>query len=161
SSIQYAALASVLSTEESTGCWTFSDSFLDALRGAPQVDLNGDGVVTFDEAARYSRGEMSFFDSQTASSGAGNAFKPEWRMAATENKKSNPRVGEYVEVLRKNGQERARIDDFKDGKFSVRFASPAERRAEWVAEDQIKAVKPEPAPAEGAKLAVGAQVKVE
>src|SRR6185369_2065719 len=107
SSIQYAALASVLSTEESTNCWTFSDSFLDVLRGAPQADLNGDGVVTFDEAARYSRGEMEFFDSQTASSATANGFSTDWRIAEASGRKAHARVGEYVAVVRKDGRERA------------------------------------------------------
>lgn len=65
-----------------------------------------------------------------------------------------PRDGQWQKAL---------IGDFKDGQFSVRFASPAERQEAWVAEGSIRAVKEEPDAAANppAPLTTGTAVKVE
>ena len=158
--IEYACLSSVLASETSTACWTFSDSLLDVLEGAPQADLNRDGVVTLGEAAQYIKGEMAFFDEQTATSFISRGLSPEWRVSISENQKSNNRVGEHVEIFQNAGLRRAQIEDFKDGKFQVRFASTAEREEAWVPESSIRTMKTEPK-TPTAVLVVGEAVRVE
>jgi len=161
--VQYACFASVENKETSTGCWTFSDSLLNALEGAPFVDVNGDGAITQDETAKYIHAEMAFFDDQTAASCVTNGFKPTFRLAAPERKSAHTRLGENVEA-KQNGQwQKALIEDFKDGEFKVYFSSTADRQEIWVPERNIRSLKAPRTPGENppAILSAGMAVKVE
>ena len=62
----YAALASSLASEISTGHWTFTESLIAAFSGEPRVDLGHDGVITFDDLARFTEAEMAFAEGQLA-----------------------------------------------------------------------------------------------
>ena len=155
--VEYAVLTSVIGNETSTGNWTFSDSLLDVLEGKAQADLDGDGAVTFDEAAKYIRGEMRFFDEQTAASSHGAKLPPEFKLAVAE-KKGDKRIGEHVEVLYEGDWYRALVEDVKDGKLHVRYATTVAREEDWVAEKDVRAFAAGKAPTE---LKVGSKAQVE
>ena len=155
----YAVLTSVANRETSTGNWTFSDSLLDVLEGRPQVDLDGDGVITFDEASRYIRSEMRFFDEQTSAASRGGKLPAEFKLAVAQ-PKSDKRIGEHVEVLYEGEWWRAIIESVKDGKVHVRYASAAAREEGWVADKDVRAFNADAKPA-GPGLIVGAKAQVE
>lgn len=62
----YAALASSLASEISTGHWTFTDALIAAFSGEPRVDVGHDGRVTLGELARFAEEEMAFAEGQLA-----------------------------------------------------------------------------------------------
>ncbi len=62
----YAALTSSKASESSTGNWTFSDCFLDALRGEIYLDANHDGVLSLAEVGTELGRQMNFVDHQKA-----------------------------------------------------------------------------------------------
>ena len=155
--IDYACLTSVAAGDTSTNCWTFSDSLLDVLEGKPQADLDGGGVVTFGEAAHFIDDEMRFFDEQTAASSHLGKVQNNFRLAVVKQPKSDKRIGERVEVLYEGEWWRALIEDVKDGKVKVYYASAAMREEGWVAEKDIREFKAKPAKA----LAAGMKVNVE
>lgn len=62
----YAALTSSKASESSTGNWTFSDCFLDALHGEGYLDGNHDGVLSLSEVGSELGRQMQFVDQQKA-----------------------------------------------------------------------------------------------
>ncbi|MFN8608015.1 MAG: caspase family protein [Vulcanimicrobiota bacterium] len=62
----YAALTSSKASETSTGNWTFSDCFLDALRGEVYLDANHDGVLSLAEVGQELGRQMEFVEKQKA-----------------------------------------------------------------------------------------------
>jgi hypothetical protein len=75
----YAALASSLASEISTGHWTFTESLIAAFSGEPRVDVGHDGTITLAELARFTEEEMAFAEGQLAPFGAG-AVSPAWTL---------------------------------------------------------------------------------
>ena len=157
SSIEYGCLTSVLAGDTSTANWTFSDSLLDVLDGAPQADFDGDGVITFDEAAKYINGEMRFFDEQSAASSHSGKWPGGFKLAGAEAPKADKRIGEHVEVLYEGEWWRAMIESVDHGKVKVYYASPAKREEGVVEQKDVRVYKETPP----APLAVGSKVQVE
>ena len=62
----YAALASSLASEISTGHWTFTESLIAAFSGEPRVDVGHDGAITLADLARFTEEEMAFAEGQLA-----------------------------------------------------------------------------------------------
>ncbi len=62
----YAALASSLASEISTGHWTFTESLIAAFSGEPRVDVGHDGSITLADLARFTEEEMAFAEGQLA-----------------------------------------------------------------------------------------------
>lgn len=71
SSRPYAALASSLASEISTGHWTFTESLIAAFSGEPRVDVGHDGRVTLADLAQFAEEEMAFAEGQLAPFRAG------------------------------------------------------------------------------------------
>lgn len=62
----YAALASSLASEISTGHWTFTESLIAAFSGEPRVDVGHDGRIELQDLARFTEAEMAFAEGQLA-----------------------------------------------------------------------------------------------
>lgn len=77
----YAALASALADEESTGAWTFTDCLLEALNGNAELDRDKDGTISLAELAKYIRKQMQEVDNQKSDFGHGENFDPAMRLA--------------------------------------------------------------------------------
>lgn len=79
--ISYGCLASVESSKESTGNWTFSEALLRALTGSSRVDKDGDKKIVFQEAADFIASEMAFLEKQKSASGTTGRFSPRLKLA--------------------------------------------------------------------------------
>ncbi|MFO0747141.1 MAG: caspase family protein [Myxococcota bacterium] len=59
-----ASLTSAAAQSESTGNWTYSQTLIDALRGAPLLDADGDGTITLAEVAGEAKEALKFREGQ-------------------------------------------------------------------------------------------------
>ena len=97
SGVQWACVTSVSGRNNSSGEWTYTDCLIRALRGDPQIDLDGNGIITIDELRKYVESEMAFVEQQRSASSMASDFEPEYAIART----TGPRdaaVGRHVEV---------------------------------------------------------------
>lgn len=93
----YAALTSSKASESSTGNWTFSDCFLDALRGEIYLDANHDGVLSLAEVGTELGRQMNFVDHQKARTQYSANFRGKTEFIRANGKK-RPGEGELVRV---------------------------------------------------------------
>jgi hypothetical protein len=98
-----ACLTSAHSHSLSTGSWTFTECLLQALRGDPQLDLDGDGRVCLDELARHAEREMAFRHGQKSVFAAAAGFDPRMPLARATGKRDE-RLGRHVEVRGEDGK---------------------------------------------------------
>jgi hypothetical protein len=109
--VAYAALGSSLSTVTSTGAWTFTNCWIDAIEGRKPVDLDGDGILRLDELARYAERRLGFIDGQVSSFAVANGFPSTFELGRTRPRR-HPREGEFVEAPNLEGDRvRAEIVD--------------------------------------------------
>lgn len=139
SRVSYACLTSSLSSEISTGNWTFTLGVLEGFRGSPLVDDNGDGTVELAELGRYVEEEMPFEEEQLATF---HNFADPLRIAPA-GKKKHPRLGERLEVEWKKKWWKAKLVDEKDGKFLVDWVQAPPKDNEWVTPSRLRPFKPE------------------
>jgi hypothetical protein len=92
-----ACLASTFGRNESTGRWTFTNALLQAFRGDPQLDFNGDGDVTLGELSKYVERKLAFFHGQRSVLQADDGFAD--MVLAKAKGKRNPKLSGLVEVL--------------------------------------------------------------
>lgn len=93
----YAALTSSKASESSTGNWTFSDCFLDALHGEGYLDDNHDGVLTLSEVGSELGRHMEFVDKQKARTQYSTRFRGKTEFIKV-NPVKRPGEGELVRV---------------------------------------------------------------
>lgn len=93
----YAALTSSKASESSTGNWTFSDCFLDALRGEVYLDANHDGVLSLSEVGNELSRQMEFVEKQKARTQYSAQFRGKTEFVKTSGT-SRPGEGELVRV---------------------------------------------------------------
>lgn len=93
-----ACLASTFGRNSSTGRWTFTNSVLQAFRGDPQLDLNGDGDIGLNELSRYVERKLAFFHGQRSVLLTQNEFAPDMVLSKAKGKR-NPKLSGLVDVL--------------------------------------------------------------
>lgn len=162
--IGYGCITSSLSRESSTGAWTFTECLLDAIAGEPELDLDGDGVVRFDEVGRYAEQELAFVEGQLTQFAATGDFPARMALAATGGRATRR---ERVEV-RLEGRSQSDDEGWSRAHLLEREGSPGgararvrlvddsggEGRAErWVDEAEVRPWRP-------TTLARGAEVDV-
>ncbi len=148
-----AAVSSSSARESSTGDWTFTESFLDALNGRVWADRDGNGKVTLEEFAVLARDEMAIFQSQRASADVPEPWTPEAVLASTSGARGG-RMGERVLAKAEGEWWKGRIVDARDGEERVRFVGYFEEDDLWLGP---KNIKPLAAPK---RYAVGTEVDV-
>jgi hypothetical protein len=145
----YAVVTSSLSSEVSTGAWTFTGCLIDAFRGTAYVDGNADGSVTLEELGRYAAEEMPFEEEQLATYQA----KFELVLGKAE-PKAHRRVGERLEIEWGKKWYKGKIIDAKDGRFLIDWVGYPPKDNDWTTEDKMRPWKP-------VHFAVGTAVEVE
>jgi hypothetical protein len=118
--VAYAALGSSLSTTTSTGAWTFTNCWIDALAGRVLVDLDGDGVLRLDELARYADRRLGFVDGQVCSFAVANGFPSTFALAES-TRRVHPRQGDFVEAQKDGQWKRAEVVGATDAGLELRW----------------------------------------
>jgi Caspase domain/Agenet domain len=150
--IGYACLASSLSSELSTGNWTFTEGLLAGLAGHAYVDADGDHVITLRELAEQIAETMAFAEEQIVTFATHGPFDPDLVIAAAR-PRPDPRVGRHVAVLTEGEWYRAEIVATDGQRLKVHYYGYEESDDEWVASDQTRSVSRPSYPA-GATVAV-------
>ena len=156
--LQAAALTSSSANETSTGTWTFTQDFLDALRGKPIMDKNHDGSVSLNELGRYVRADMSDYFGQMTSYVTTNKFPGGVELGAVP-RKALPGEGERIQAVFRDGKwYPARVVTREGTRTKVRWMDigwDTARSDEWKEADKVRPLPKAPA------YAVGARVEVE
>ena len=134
-------LASAHVSSSSTGNWTFTTCLVEMFRGNPVLDVNGDGDITFTEAASYVEREMSFFEGQHAVHGVSGSFTPDLTLAAARGKHTL-RMGDQVEGESHGKWWRAEILAERDGKYFVTWPGWPHSYDEWLPASLIRKFTP-------------------
>ncbi|HUQ33785.1 MAG TPA: agenet domain-containing protein [Pyrinomonadaceae bacterium] len=140
--VSYAALTSSTSDQSSTGEWTFTEGLLATLRGRASEDTNGDGEITLEELAGEVKADMSFAENQRAVFTVTGDFSPQTVLSEAEIK-SDPRVGERVEVKSEGSWYKGRIinADRQGARFLIHYYGWDDSFDEWVGARQIRRPK--------------------
>ena len=133
-----AVLASAHVSSDSTGNWTFTHCLAEMFRGNPLLDANGDGRITFNEAAGYIEGEMAFLEDQHAAHSTAGGFAGDIEMARASGKRK-PMMGDHVEAESKRKWRKAEVSDVKGGKILVTWPGRERSSDEWLPPGRIRA----------------------
>lgn len=151
--IRYGVLTSSQASAKSTGNWTFTQCLVDLLRGNTQLDFDGDGAITFAEAAQHCDLEMAFCENQRVSHEATGGFSTNLVLAKT-GSPAAPRVGERCEGKYQGKWWKVKILAAKDGRFHVTWIGWAKKYDSWLEADQLRPHTPK-------SMAVGTPVNIE
>lgn len=154
--IGYASLTSSLSSQPSTGNWTFTESVIAGFRGDRTVDRDNDDVVTLAELAEHTEAEMAFVDGQRSSFVAFSPFPPSFKIATAG--RGGSESYERVEVLWEGQWYRAKILDHQRAgdapeRFRIHYVGWGPEWDEWVSPDRVRPYAPVVFP-RGKKVAV-------
>ncbi len=138
--VSYAVMASSSASQSSTGNWTFTEALISAFRGAPYVDNNKDGKVTFAELEKNAEADMLFGEEQVASFAFTGNFDPNTKIADA-GPRSSPRVGERVEAYSVDDWYKGYVTDAKNGKFHIHYYGYEASDDEWVTAKDIRVPK--------------------
>lgn len=149
----YACITSSLASQSSTGRWTFTEAFLDAMRGAGYVDLDRDGRVTLDEFARHVDEDMNVAEEQQTAYAIAGDFAKDTTLAEAE-PLANPQIGTRLRARDEAGDwYAARVVDAKGGQFKIHFIGYGDHEDAWVGAAETRPIRPK-------QFAVGAKVEV-
>lgn len=154
--IEYACFSSSSAREVSTGHWTFSDCLLDALRGAPYIDANGDGAITAGELALHAHDEMAIAEEQHSSFALSGGLGREMVLSLSKPQPRAP-IGQRVKAKQDGTWYAARVVAVKGKQWLVNYIGYDED-GEWFDSGdatQIRVVQAKPT------FPVGAAVEVE
>jgi hypothetical protein len=138
--IGYACLTSSLSSESSTGNWTFTEGLLAGLRGQAFVDGDSDSAITLRELAAQIAESMAFAEEQIVTFATTGDFDPDMVIAAAR-PRLDPRIGGRAEVQADSDWYLAQIIDARDERLKVHYYGYEESDDEWVIADCIREVK--------------------
>jgi RNA binding activity-knot of a chromodomain/Peptidase family C25 len=140
----YAALASVVPQDLSTGNWTHSNALLYGLQGKNFVDKNNNGTISLQELAEYIDEEMAIVEGQKSHYYVPESLKS-WAIAANIPKKKDLRIGEKVNVKYGKTDYLGFITNAKpDGMYKVLFYSYANDESEWLPSSRLVSLKIKP-----------------
>ncbi len=147
------SLTSAATENSSTRNWTFTQSLLDGLSGAPLIDTNGDGRITLGELRTEVRDAMNHMEGQKhgfKTNGLDDTFvlaKASGRL--TEVPKAKYHVGSYVRAKGKYGRV-VGVKGDKADKYSVQFYNYTDKIVKQYAEkDLVASTRPTTAVNEG------------
>jgi hypothetical protein len=125
--------------------WTFTCGMIDVLQGRPLVDLDGDGYISFFEAAKYTGDAMNIFERQRAGSSR-HGMKDSFRLSkvSTDAPLADPipgpnYLGQYVNFPPNKRRDTGRIIAYKDGKLQLEIQRYHDRKVVW---KDVKDVSP-------------------
>ena len=137
--ISYACFTSSSANESSTGNWTFTEGLLDGLRGEAYSDADDSFGITISELANQIIADMAFAEEQRTSFITTGAFNPNMVLAPAR-RKTDPRIGERVEVYTGGEWYKVRIidADAKSGAYKVHYYGWETSDDEWVKPNQMR-----------------------
>lgn len=138
--VSYAVMASSLASQTSTGNWTFTEALVSGFRGAPYMDDNSDGKVTFAEMGENAREDMLFGEEQLATVLFTGKFDPQ-TILADSNTPAGARVGERIEAYSIDGWYKGYIAEAKAGKYRIHYYGYQDTDDEWVTPKMIRQAK--------------------
>lgn len=149
----YACITSSLASQSSTGHWTFTEAFLDAMRGVSYVDLDRDGWVTLDEFARHANDDMNIAEEQQTAYAIAGDFAKDTSLASAD-ARAHPKIGTRLKAKDEAGDwYAARVIDVEDGQYKIHFIGYGEDEDAWVDPSDTRAIQAK-------QFAVGAKVEV-
>jgi hypothetical protein len=151
--ISYGVLTSAHSNSVSTGNWTFTQCLVDLFAGSAVLDADGDGLISFQEAAEYCDAEMSFCEDQRATHAALGDFSKQLVLARAEAKQP-PRVGERCEGQFRGIWMKGKIVQAKEGKYLVHWIDRDKMADTWLEPERLR-------PYEPTSLEAGMHVRIE
>lgn len=135
--VAYAGLGSSLSSELSTGNWTFTEAIIAALRGDAYTDRDGNATITLAELAEHIRDEMAFAEEQVATFGVSRGFDPDFVLASAHPRR-HQELGRNVAVFAEDRWWAAQIIDLRGKEFKVRYYGYTSEFDQWVSAEQIR-----------------------
>jgi hypothetical protein len=137
--VAYASLCSSLSSETSTGSWTFTEAILAALRGEAYADGDGSATITLAELAGHIQAEMAFAEEQIATFATSRGFDPALVLAAAKPRR-DPQIGRQVAAQDGDTWYAAQVTDVRGEKLKVRFYGYNSSEDKWLTSDQVRAI---------------------
>lgn len=136
-----AELTSAHVSSTSTGNWTFTRCLVQMFNGDPMLDFDGDGEITFAEAARFAKDEMAFVEGQHSASGTNGGFPADMVMSTTTGSHT-PRMGELIEGESQGKWYKAEVIGEKDGKVLVTWPGWNKSYDEWLPKERTRPYHP-------------------
>lgn len=157
--IKAASVTSAEASNLSSGNWTFTQAVLDALRGEPLVDADGDGVITLGELVREVSAGMKYRERQMFGHSY-HGIGPDFQLGPTgrarrpaAGPKGGPRLGGYVYAPDDGKRRPARVVGWSGGKYAVEFYDYSDKRVVRLPGDRL-------APIHFQKYKVGQELQV-
>ena len=139
SEIAFACLTSSLSSESSTGNWTFTEGLLIGLRGLAFVDTDASNTISLGELAEQIAESMAFAEEQIVTFTTTKGFNASMVMAAAR-PRSDTRIGQRLEVESDGEWYRAQIIDARGDEVLVHYYGYEQSDDEWVTADRLREV---------------------
>jgi hypothetical protein len=137
--IQVASLASVYFKKGSTANWTFSNAVLGAMYGQAYYETDSDGSVSLPELEKIVKQDMALVEKQYAATTIPISMT-NFILTNPVQPKKHPRIGECVNVDYDGTDYLARIEDFSDDQFLVRYFSYLNDEVSWITPQEAKKV---------------------
>ena len=141
---QAVMLTSAAASNTSTSYWTFTQTMIDAVRGDPLLDYNGDGQVVLKEVAWDMHKAMKHCEMQLAGY-ANYAVPGDFPLAEVAGEVPEHgeipepyEFGQYVYAMPQGKWRKGRIFDHRDGQYQVRLQYYSERPTVWLPDEKIK-----------------------
>jgi hypothetical protein len=136
--IAFGAITSSLSSEVSTGNWTFTNALIDGLSGQGAVDLDRDGGIDLSEIARYARKTMAFEEEQLSSFAFAEGFPKKTDITRVSSAERSG-AGRQVDVFRHDAWHKAVVTETRSsGEVRVRLAKTTQSLDRWFTAERVR-----------------------